>query len=160
MKELVAFLAMFVTLGGVAHAREPRATSWTAVERLRPGTMVVVEQQATVGDYRYQTPCEVIGVNDDSLTCRPKDARSGRVVYPASEVLTVYRVKTRITTWSWVRTGLLGGAGFLVGCAITDDQPDYPLGGMGAAAGALYGLDHLSRKRHFEVIYWQAASPR
>jgi len=156
MKELGTLaLAVTMTLSGVAHAKEPTTNSWAAVERLRSGTMVVVEQPLTVGDYRYQIPCKVIRVDHDALTCRVKDGSSGRIVYPASEVLTVYRVRMRITAWSWVRTGLLAGGGFLMGCAITDDEPDYPLGGGGAAVGALYGLEHLSRHPQFDVVYWR-----
>ena len=154
-KRAALVLAVIMTLSGLAYAKEPETNSWDTVERLRPGTMVVVEQSFTLGDYRHQKPCGIVHVDHDSLTCLLKDGRSGRIVYPASEVLTVYRVRMRTTAWSWVRTALLGGAGFLLGCAITDDEPDYPLGGLGAADGALYGLGHLSRHPQFEIVFWR-----
>jgi hypothetical protein len=145
--------------GGVAHAKDAGAGGWGAVERLKPGTKVVVEELSTPGDYRYQVPCEVVRVDDASLTCRPEGQRNRRIVYPAGQVLTVYRVKMRVTAGSWVRMVIFPGLGFLLGCAITDENPDYPLGALGAVAGGALGAEHISKGPKFEVVYWRTETP-
>jgi len=152
-------LAVVVAGGGVAQAKEAGVEGWGAVERLRPGTKVVVEELFTPGDYRYQTPCKLVRVDDASLTCRPEGQRNQRVIYPARQVLTVYQVRMRVTAGSWARIVLYSGLGFLLGCAITDENPDYPLGGMGAAGGALYGVGKISQEPKFTVIYWRTEAP-
>jgi len=133
-------------------------TNWGAVEHLKPGTKVVVEELNVAGDYRQQTPCKLIRVGDASLTCSPDRQRNQRIVYPASQVLTVYQVRMRVTAGSWARIVLYAGAGFLLGCAITDENPDYPLGAMGAVAGGLAGAGRISRKPKFAVVYWRVAA--
>lgn len=154
-------LAAAIAGGGVAHTTSAGAQTtangvlpgWEAVQHLKPGTKVVVEDLFTPGDYRNQAPCQLLRVDDASLTCRPEGRRNRRIVYPAGQVLTVYQVKTRVTAGSWARIVLFPGLGFLLGCAITDENPDYPLGGIGAAAGGLFGVEHISREPKFAVIY-------
>jgi hypothetical protein len=114
---------------------------------------VVVEELSMPGDYQNQAPCKLVHVDDASLTCRPEGRRNRRIVYPAGQVLAVYQVKTRVTAGSWVRLVLFPGLGFLLGCAITDENPDYPLGAIGAAAGGLAGVEHISKSPTFKVIY-------
>jgi hypothetical protein len=46
-----------------------------------------------------------------------------------------------------------------MGCAITDDNADYPLGAIGAADGAIYGASKISKKPKFAVVYWRADTP-
>jgi len=145
---LVAVLAG----GGVAHAEDRGPSGWGAVERLKPGTKVVVEQLLTPGDYRDQSPCWVTRVDEESLTCSPVGKRRQRIVYPARQVLTVYQVRMRLTAGGWVRTVLYTGAGLLVGCAITDDKCDYFLGAVGAVDGALFGALRGLRPK-FTVVY-------
>jgi hypothetical protein len=152
-------LAVVMAGGAVAHAKDPATGSWVAVERLKPGTKVVVEELSTPGDYRYQVPCKVVRVDEASLTCRAEGGRNQRIVYPAGQVLTVYQVKMRVTAGSWARIVLYAGAGFLMGCAITDEKPDFPLGGMGAVAGGVIGAMDISRGPKFEVVYWRTDAP-
>jgi hypothetical protein len=130
-----------------------------ATERLKPGTKVVVQELGVAGDYRYQVPCDVVRVDDASLTCRPEDERNRRIVYPIGRVQTVYRVKMKVTAGSWARIVAYSGLGFLLGCAITDENPDYVLGGLGAVAGAGIGLKDMSRQPNFEVVYWRQEAP-
>ena len=144
---------------GSSNGQQSAPIGWDAVEHLKPGTKIVVEQMFTRGDYRQQAPCKVIAVDDASLTCSPEGARHQRIVYPAEQVLTVYRVRMRITPGSWARVVLFAGAGFWMGCAITDDQPDYPLGTIGAAAGAAYGASKISKQPKFAVVYWLTDTP-
>jgi len=147
--------------GGLAHATSARAHAatnsalpgWEAVQRLKPGTEVVVEELLTPGDYRKQAPCKLVRVDDVSLTCRPDNRRNQRIVYPAPQVLSVYQVGMRVTAGSWVRIVLFAGLGFGLGCAITDENPDYPLGGIGAAAGGLLAAEHVSKAPTSKVIY-------
>jgi hypothetical protein len=82
---------------GPSNGLQSAPIGWDAVEHLKPGTKIVVEQMLTRGDYRQQAPCKVIAVDDASLTCSPEGARHQRIVYPAGRVLTVYRVRMRIT---------------------------------------------------------------
>jgi hypothetical protein len=123
------------------------------VKVLKPGTKVVVfEQLFTPGDYHDQTPCWVMRVDEESLTCSPVGQRRQRIVYPARQVLTVYQVRMRVTAGGWVRAVLYAGGLFLVGCAVTDDAADYPLGAMGAVAGASVGIGRGLRPK-FTVVY-------
>lgn len=162
MKMLAGWmLAAVIAGGGVAHATSAGAQTmadgvlpgWDAVQHLKPGTQVMVEQLSTPDGYQSQAPCKLLRVDDASLTCRPEGRRNPRIVYPAAQLLTVYQVKMRVTAGSWVRIVLFPGLGFLLGCAITDENPDYPLGGIGAAAGGLAGVEHISRAPTFKVIY-------
>lgn len=147
-------LAIVMASVGVAEAKGPkRAGGWEAAERLKPGTKVVVQESGVASDYRNQVPCEVVRVDDASLTCRPEDERNRTIIYPIGPVLTVYRVETRVTAGSWARIVASSGLGFLLGCAITDDKPNFPLGGLGAAAGASIGLGRLSRQPNFKIVY-------
>jgi hypothetical protein len=153
-------LAVVVALAGAAQAKGPKgAGGWGAVERLKSGTKVVVQELGVAGDYRYQVPCDVVRVDDASLICRPEDELNRIIVYPIGRVLTVYRVKMRVTAGSWARIVGFSGLGFLLGCAFTDENANYPLGGLGAAAGAGIGLGHMSRQRNFEVVYWHPEEP-
>jgi hypothetical protein len=149
-------LGFLLAYSGVAQAQDAKRAggsgSWDAVKALKPGTKVVVEQLLTPGDYRDQTPCWVMRVDEESLTCSPVGKRRQRIVYPARQVLTVYQVRMRVTAGGWVRTVLYAGAGFLVGCAITDENDDYELGAVGAVAGALAGAERGARPK-FTVVY-------
>jgi hypothetical protein len=156
-----AFVVL-MACGGVADAVSARVQTtnsvlpgWEAVQHLKPGTQVVVEELSTPGDYRNQAPCRLVRVDDASLTCRPENRRNQRIVYPAGQVLTVYQVKTKVTPGSWARVVLFAGLGFGMGCAITDQNPDYPVGGLGAVAGGLLGAEHISREPKFAVVYWR-----
>jgi hypothetical protein len=155
----VGVLAVVLAGGGVAQAKEAKGAndtaSWVAVAALKPGTKVVVEQMFTPGDYRAQPPCKVVRVDEQALTCS-LGQRGQRIVYPADQVLTVYRVRMRVTVGSWARIVLYAGGGFLFGCAVTDENCDYPLGVIGGAAGGLAGVGNISRKPKFEVVYWRA----
>jgi len=152
-------LSLAAVAQGSSNVQQSAPIGWDAVERLNPGTKIVVEQMFTRSDYRQQAPCKVIAVDDASLTCSPEGARHQRIVYPAGRVLTVYRVRMRITPGSWARVVLFAGAGFVMGCAITDDEPDYPLGAMGAAAGAAYGASKISKEPKLAVVYWRTDTP-
>jgi hypothetical protein len=147
-----ALLVVVLAGGGMAHAEDHGPSDWGAVERLKPGTKVVVVQLLTLGDYHDQTPCWVMRVDEESLTCSPVGKRRQRIVHPARQVLTVYQIRMRVTAGGWVRTVLYAGAGFLVGCAITDENADYPLGALGAADGALYGMMRGAKPK-FTVVY-------
>ena len=152
-------LSLAAVAQGSSNGQQSAPIGWDAVEHLKPGTKIVVEQVFTRGDYRQQAPCKVIAVDDASLTCSPEGARHQRIVYPAGRVLTVYRVRMRITPGSWARVVLFAGAGFVMGCAITDDEPDYPLGALGAAAGAAYGASKISKEPKLAVVYWRTDTP-
>jgi hypothetical protein len=152
-------LSLAAVAQGSSNGQQSAPIGWDAVEHLKPGTKIVVEQMFTRGDYRQQAPCKVIAVDDASLTCSPECARHQRIVYPVGRVLTVYRVRMRITPGSWIRVVLFAGAGFVMGCAITDENADYPLGAMGAAAGAAYGASKISKEPKFAVVYWRADTP-
>lgn len=152
-------LSIAAVAQGSSNGLRSAPIGWGAVEHLKPGTKIVVEQMFTRGEYRQQAPCKVIAVDDASLTCSPEGARHQRIVYPAARVLTVYRMHMRITPGSWVRVALFAGAGFAMGCAITDENADYPLGAMGAAAGAGYRASNISKKPKFAVVYWRADTP-
>jgi hypothetical protein len=162
MAKLAGFILLFslaAVAQGPSNGRQFGPSGWDAMERLKPGTELVVEEMSTRSDYRQQAPCKMIAVDDASLTCSPEGARHQRIVYPARRVLTVYRVRMRITPGSWARLVLFAGAGFVMGCAITDDQPDYPLGAMGAAAGAAYGAANISKEPKFAAVYWRTDAP-
>jgi hypothetical protein len=152
---------LLLTLAAVAQGSSSDVQSagapigWDAVQHLKPGTKIVVEQLYTRGDYRQQAPCKVIRVDGASLTCRPEDARQQRIIYPADRVLTVYRVHMRVTPGSRARVVLFAAAGFAMGCALTDGNPDYPLGAAVGAAGAAYGASKISKEPKFAVVYWR-----
>jgi hypothetical protein len=162
MKMLVGWvLAVAIAGGGVAHSPSAAAQSlanselpgWDAVQHLKPGTQVMVEELSTPGGYQNEVPCKLLRVDDASLTCRPEGRSNRRIIYPAEQLLTVYQVKMRVTAGSWARIVLFPGLGFLLGCAITDENADYPLGGIGAAAGGLAAVEHISKAPTFKVIY-------
>jgi len=146
-------LAAWFAAGVAAQAKGRVVGDWAAVERLKPGTKVVVTEPFVAEAYPDQTPCQVIRIDHASLTCRPEGDRARRIVYPAERVLTVYQVKMRVTAGSWARLVLFPGFGFLMGCAVTDDRPDYPLGALAGAGGAALAAGHISRHPKFELIY-------
>ncbi len=143
-------LVSLLATSGIADAANVVLPGWGAVQQLKPGTKAVVVLQFAPWDYRKQTPCSVMRVDEESLSCSPVGKRRQRIVYSARQVFTVYQV--RVTAGGWVRTVLYAGAGFLVGCAVTDDKCDYPLGAMGAVAGGLLGAEHMST---LVVVYRQ-----
>jgi hypothetical protein len=157
MRRYVAglILGFLVAYSGVAQTKDAKqavgSMSWDAVRALKPGTKVLVEQLFTPDDYRKQKPCWVVRVDEGSLTCSPVGKPRQKIVYPAAQVLTVYQVRMRLTAGSWARIILFAGAGFLVGCAITDDQCDYPLGALSAVGGAGVGVARISQS--FTVVY-------
>jgi hypothetical protein len=137
-------LVSMLSANGIAHGANGVLPGWDAVKALKPGTKLVVKVEFAPWDYREQTPCWVMSVDEESLTCSPIGKRRQRIVYSAGQVYTVYQVRMRPTAWSWARTVLLAAGGLLIGCAITDDKCDYPLGAMGAVAGGLLGAEHMS----------------
>ena len=132
-------------------------------EGLTSRDKVVVKVEFAPWDYRDETPCWVVRVDEESLTCSPVGKRRQRIVYPARAG--VYGLSGQDAA-----DGMELGAhrsscrgGFLIGCAITDDECDYPLGAMGAVAGGLLGAEHMSTMvfvyRRIEPLADEAVSP-
>ncbi len=117
----------------------PAPTGWTTVERLKKGTLVVVDRVLAPGEYEERIPCKVVRVDADSLLCTPLSGRHARLVYPARQVGAVYLWKTHLSP-NFVKMVLYGGAGWMFGGIITDDRWNYPLATIGAIGGGLCGL--------------------
>jgi hypothetical protein len=134
----------------------PAPTGWNAVERLRKGTRLVVGRTLTPGEYEERQPCKVVRVDTASLVCTPLGGRGSRLVYPARQVASVYVCKAHISP-NILKMIVYGGAGWLAGGIITDENWDYPLATIGAIGGGLSGLFSNPPEQRQVLIYKRAS---
>ena len=94
----------------------------------------LTDAQGTVSEQR----CRIRAVTPTPLTCTEVGGRA-KLVFDRTAVAAVYRVDVG-TSISVFKVLLAAGAGFLVGCAITDGNLNFQLGALGAVTGAGYGV--------------------
>jgi hypothetical protein len=149
-------LFLFLALSTIVQCQPtPAPTGWSAVERLKKDSMVVVDRVLAPGEYEERLPCRVVQVDADSLVCAPQGARGTRIVHPAGQVAAVYLCKTHLSP-NFVKMILFGGAGWAFGGIITDDRWNYPLATIDAIGGVLYGLVSNKPREKLVLIYQRA----
>jgi hypothetical protein len=155
MQRFVLMLSVLSIMVGSAAAQGP-PPGWHAVQRLRRGTKITVERPLASGELDEQRSCKIVRVDAATLTCIPEGDQGQRVVYPARQIDSVYRIKRDVP---WVRLVLGAGLGFAIGGAVSDGRPNFPLAGVGAIAGAGYAVGTDTPKTKVVLVYPRMPEP-
>ena len=117
-------LAALFLLQATAHAQ---TGDWPRVQSLRQGTTLIVE--TGVNPYGPATfdRCRLKAVDATTLTCTTLGWAGKRLVFPASRIDALYRVKQ-----PWVKTAFTAGiVGIFVGGLISGNPPAIGIGVVG-----------------------------
>lgn len=167
MPRFMCLLFCFLTAGFLAAGALPAQTTpahdWDELQRLKTGTRgdlldVILfprEPGGTVSEQR----CRLLAVTPASLTCIETYSRTQRLVFPQTAVAAVYRIKTG-TSFSIPKLVLAAGAGFTLGCLVTDDRCNIDFAVLGTAIGALNGLRWGARPSPAKFVCVYQSSPR
>ena len=133
---------------------------WDEVERLKPGTKVIVGQDLMPGEFVPWRPCRVVQVDATALTCVPDGERgrqAQRVVYPAGEVRSVCQLKLHVP---WIRMVVYGGIGAVVGgVVLTGENWNTSLGAAGAIVGGMNAVFTDPPKTQRVLVYQRMPEP-
>lgn len=137
-------LLLLITGTGVAAAANKKHEDWAAVQKIAPGTELLVQSQ----NQRWPDRCRLVSVDNEAVTCeRMKDPDAdwrgigdGRLVFPRSVVDHV---------WVWERAPNRH-IGLWIGIAVTAAAEIAALVAGGPAGGLVVGL--------FLLAGWSAAA--